>query len=648
MDTYKISNRRYLGSKTRLLPIISSVIQENCKKCSSFFDVFGGTGVVAGHFNHDFKIIENDLLYSNYLSFEAFLGTGKVNKKKINFLISSLNNLVPQKENYYSVNFADTYLSKDNMRKVGAIRDEIERLYLEKEISFREMAVLVTALIYAIDHIANTVGHYDAYRKGADLDKTLILKPLEIYGTDNSNNKIFNTDSNELAKTIKADIAYIDPPYNSRQYADAYHFLENVARNEKPEVEGVARKMDRSALKSKYNTKSAPKAFEELIQALDVKYILVSYNNIGEKANARSNAKISDTEIISALEKRGKVKIFEKEFNSFTAGKTRIEDHKERLFLCEVGLFEQSDRLSNELVKVQSPLNYTGGKFKLLRQLEERFPQDFDVFYDLFCGGCNVGSNVHAKQIVCIDKNKRVIDLLNYLKAHSFAEIDEELRRIINEYGLSDTSKYGYEYYGCNSDNGVGKFNSEKFLKLRSDYNSNSENQIMFLLLIIYGFNNQIRFNRKGEYNLPVGKRDYNKALSRKLQGFMNNIKGKDINFVACDFSEMDLNSINSDKTFFYLDPPYSLGCASYNENGGWSKEDDKRLFAFLEKCNNKGIRFALSNVMEHKGKRNEELLDWCLRNQFNISYLEFSYSNSNYHSLHKSGKSKEVLITNY
>lgn len=649
MDLFKISNRRYLGSKTRLLPFIDKIIQEKCVNCNSFFDVFGGTGVVGGFFNSRYKIIENDILYSNYLSFEAFLGTGKLNKKKVFSMIEIFNNLKPRKDNYYSINFADTYLSESNMRKVGEIRDQIDNLYRSKDISFREMAVLVTSLIYAIDRIANTVGHYDSYRKESALDKELVLKPLEIFGPENANNEIYNMDSNELANLVIADIAYIDPPYNSRQYADAYHFLENVARNEKPPVEGVAKKMDRSSLKSKYNTKSAPKAFEDLVQALNAKYILVSYNNIGEKANARSNAKISDVEIISTLEKRGKVSIFEKEFNSFTTGKTKIENHKERLFLCEVGVYEKSDSLENEENRVQSPLNYTGGKFKLLKQLEEKFPDRIETFYDIFCGGCNVGSNVKANKIICVDKDKQVISLLNYLKNNTFSKVDDELRKTIAEYGLSDTSTYGYEYYGCNSDNGVGKFNSDKFNKLRNTYNSEKrKDPIKFLLLVIYGFNNQIRFNRKGEFNLPVGKRDYNKALCRKLQGFMTNLHNKNIAFIESDFSDIDLSSIDQTNTFFYLDPPYSLGLASYNENGGWDHKEDIRLFSFLEECNKKGIRFGLSNVIEHKGVRNDVLLEWCLKNHFNINYLNYNYSNSSYHSLHKNEKSKEVFITNY
>ena len=167
-------------------------------------------------------------------------------------------------------------------------------------------------------------------------------------------------------------------------------------------------------------------------------------------------------------------------------------------------------------------------------------------------------------------------------------------------------------------------------------------------MLIIFGFNNQIRFNQKGEFNLPVGKRDYNKALRRKLQGFMKNLHEKNITVIDSDFKEINLDNVDSEKSFFYLDPPYSLGLATYNENGGWSHGDDVKLFEFLDKCNERGIRFALSNVMEHKGVRNEALLEWCLKNSLNINYLDYSYSNSNYHKKQKQSNTQEVLITNY
>ena len=83
-------------------------------------------------------------------------------------------------------------------------------------------------------------------------------------------------------------------------------------------------------------------------------------------------------------------------------------------------------------------------------------------------------------------------------------------------------------------------------------------------------------------------------------------------------------------------------------DNGGWTGKDEEDLLNFLKLCDEKQIRFALSNVLEHKGKIHDKLLKWCLSNGFNINYINNSYKNSNYHIKDKSLITREVLITNY
>ena len=187
-----------------------------------------------------------------------------------------------------------------------------------------------------MDKIAKTCGHYDAYRKNAKFEKSLELYVPLATNQNNKENKCFNCDANQLVKNITADIIYIDPPYNSRQYCDAYHLLENVACWKKPEVFGVAKKMNRDGLKSKYCTIEATEAFEELINNIQAKYILLSYNNMADKGNDRSNAKISDEDIMRILSTRGKVSVFCEDYKAFTTGKSVITENKERLFLCKV------------------------------------------------------------------------------------------------------------------------------------------------------------------------------------------------------------------------------------------------------------------------------------------------------------------------
>ena len=370
---------------------------------------------------------------------------------------------------------------------------------------------------------SNTVGHYDAFRRGGDLSKDLIMLPLEVPSlSTNKNNEIYKEDSNELVKHIKCDLVYIDPPYNSRQYCDAYHLLENVATWNKPKVYGVARKMDRTGLKSRYCENSAPRVFDRLIQDLNCKYIIVSYNNMGLKGAGRSQAKISDVDIIRSLEQKGKVTIYETDFNQFTTGKTNVEDHKERLFVCKVGVFDKPENI--EIVEfAKSPLNYTGGKFKLLPELIKRFPDEEGTFIDLFGGGFNVGVNAKNHKIVYNDLSEQTTRLIKLFYKYNTNEIVNKLEELIKKYGLSDSEKNGYEFYGCNSSNGLGQFNKKPFAKLRSDYNSakkSVEKDFMLLLLTIYSFNNQIRFNSSGLYNLPVGKRDFNASTRKNVKIF--------------------------------------------------------------------------------------------------------------------------------
>lgn len=332
----QINNRRYLGSKYKLLDFIWNVVDENCSNIKTVADIFAGTGVVANLFREKGKkIIINDILYSNYLSYMTWFSDDEIDYKKIEELINEFNESVVTEDNYMSINFGNKYFTVDNARKIGFIREKIEEI--SNFLSFREKAVLITSLLYAMDKVANTVGHYDAYRRNLDNTEPIKLLVPEFKDELNKGNLIFKEDANQLVRKIEADLFYIDTPYNSRQYGDAYHLWENVAEWKKPLVTGVAKKMvNRQHLKSDYCTVKAPEVFADLISNIKGKYILVSYNNMGQKGAGRSNAKISSEEIIDILTDRGEVEIFEMDFNAFTTGKTKISNHKEMLYLCTI------------------------------------------------------------------------------------------------------------------------------------------------------------------------------------------------------------------------------------------------------------------------------------------------------------------------
>lgn len=274
---------------------------------------------------------------------------------------------------------------------------------------------------------------------------------------------------------------------------------------------------------------------------------------------------------------------------------------------------------------IKSPLNYTGGKYKLLQEIISLFPKDIDTFVDLFGGGFNVGINVKCNRVIYNDLCSEVVDLLENFYQNSSESIHKEILNKTNKYELNRSL----------NKNEIKLKNN--YLRLREDYNSNP-NWILFYTLVTCSFSNQIRFNSKGEFNLPYGKRYYNNSLQEKLIRFANEIKKKDIVFSNKDFRKHDFEN----SCFVYCDPPYYNSYASYNENGKWSEKDEIELLSFLEGVDKKGIKFALSNNLKYT---NPFLKEW--KEKYNIHYLNADYRNCNYQKIDKS-QDVEVLITNY
>lgn len=277
---------------------------------------------------------------------------------------------------------------------------------------------------------------------------------------------------------------------------------------------------------------------------------------------------------------------------------------------------------------VKSPLNYTGGKYKLLPQLLELFPKQVNTFVDLFAGGGNVSVNVKAEKVVFNDLMWQVPEMLQEFKKIG---VEESLRKIdgyISSYDLSKENKEGY-------------------LALRELYNKGKSDPLMLYTLICYSFNNQIRFNNKGAYNMPFGKdrSSFNPTLREKFIIFVQRLQSMEIQFSSKDFRELDLDTLG-ENDFVYCDPPYLITVASYNENGGWGEQEERDLLAKLDTLDKAGVKFGLSNVFESKGKENIILKEWT--KGYTVHYLDHTYSNCSYHKKDKQSKDIEVFITNY
>lgn len=333
LEKFDLQSRRYIGNKAKLTDWIMEIIHKETEGNDTFIDIFSGTAIVAREAMKTYKnVVLNDILFSNNIAYKAFFDNSKWDSKKIVDIVNEYNTLNPQeiKENYFSKNFGGKFYEKDVSKLIGHIREDIESR--KNELNEKEYAILLTSLIYTIDRLANTVGHFDAYIK-----KPIVKRPLNfrlIQTEDFAGAKIYNEDSNKLVKQLKGDIAYIDPPYNSRQYSRFYHIYENLVKWEKPKLYGVALKPEPENM-SKYCTVKAKDAFKDLVQNLDVKFLAVSYNNTYKSKSKSSKNKIEYDEIVEILNGVGKTKIFEQSHQYFNAGKTDFNDHKEFLFLTK-------------------------------------------------------------------------------------------------------------------------------------------------------------------------------------------------------------------------------------------------------------------------------------------------------------------------
>lgn len=334
-----IENRRYIGSKTKLLTEIERAVKDYLgTEPGRFVDLFAGTGTVAEHFFElGYDVVVNDILYANYVAYQAWMGQGRYDAKKVMSELKRLNKLEGAKleENYFSKIYGGKYFAENDAKKIGYARDLLEEK--RSELTEREYYMLLASLLYAADKIANTVGHFESYLRREPVEKGVELRNLKVHEGGKAKVEIFQEDANKLAEKVWGDVVYIDPPYNARQYINFYHVLENLASWQKPqEFEGDSMKFKRDHLKSGYSRAVAPKLMRDLVQKLKAKLIIVSYNNTYNARSGASNNKIQEEELLEILGEKGEVTVREIDYKEFNAGKTVFLGHKEKLYICEV------------------------------------------------------------------------------------------------------------------------------------------------------------------------------------------------------------------------------------------------------------------------------------------------------------------------
>lgn len=608
---------RYLGNKTRLIKKIEKFLIENNIQGEIFCDLFAGTSTVGDYFKNKHKIIANDFMYYSYQISRAKLLNNTIPefkkfKNKYNQEPFSYFNNIEYKHkanylvtNYFSSKAGRKFFSENNSIKIDGIRLEIEELYKKKIFNEKEYSFLLASLLESATKHANITGTYEAFLKHWDSRaiKNMKYVPLDLNITEKiSKNEIHNCDANYIIRKIAGDILYLDPPYTITEYSSAYHVLETIAKYDYPEIAGITGRRKDNKKKSTFTRKKmALNSFEDIIRQASFKYIVISYSN---------QSIIPLIELENMLEKYSiNNKIIKKVIPFREYKNIRTSKKAEKLF--EVLYFIEKD-----LSVIKSPLNYSGSKDSLIPQIQKYLPGHITTFIDMMGGAFNVGVNITADKVIYNEYNTYVYDIIQMLLNKNKTDIISHIANQIQKFNLQ-------------------KSNSETFREFRKQYNEN-QNPLDLFLLSMFCFQNQLRFNNSKKFNTPVGNCAYNSTIKERLLLFTpktQNIELLNENYQNIDFSKYDKESL------FYFDPPYFITNATYNDGkrgfNGWDSDQESKLLSYLSTLNEKGYKFMLSNIIEHKGKTNHLLKEWIESNEFKVINLE-------------SNGRKEILVINY
>ena len=301
--------------------------------------------------------------------------------------------------------------------------------------------------------------------------------------------------------------------------------------------------------------------------------------------------------------------------------------------------------LTNEYIR--SPIFYMGNKLRLLPKLVPLFPKDVATFYDVFGGSGCVAANAMAERVVYNEINPNIVNLHKMFQENGAEWVDSQITKYIKQYNLNSE---GICVQQNNPNTAEARTHyEENYLKFRDAYNHSQRDIAMLYTLTFYSFSNLIRFNSKNEFNMPYGNRCYTQEHKYIINRWCSALAKRPFEILNRDAFDVlaDVYNSGNTKDFVYCDCPYFNTMAIYNESrafGGWSIDDDYRLFKWLEDLDSHNIRWGLSNVFANKGNVNQHLIDWCTEHNWKVRHLDFTYS-----SLGKgNANSDEVYVSNY
>lgn len=616
---------RYLGNKESMLDEIRAVLQENglLAQRHIFFDALCGSGSVADALKQNYDIIINDNLkwatiYSHGRICAAKCTFDRLGFDPFDFLNKS--STIAQGfiyDNYAPTNSNRMYFTPENAGRIDYFRKQIEQWNSDGKLTEDEYVFLLACLIESVSKVSNTAGVYGAFLKKWDPRalKPISFEKLESHPFAPLSLKVYNDKIENIISSVDCDILYLDPPYTQNQYGTQYHLLETLILDDDPMISPVTGSRKTSSMRSDWSQRYKSNiVFDKVLSCTKARYVILSYNNDGF---------MSKEFIESSMKRYGKPETFtckQVSYKKYRNWKSRnSKEHFEYLFFVE--LKDKSE------IKYESPLNYIGNKAKIIKDIQQYSPATYSSFIDAFAGGFNVGINMPCEKIICNDINHFVVDLISSMSTTSTYDYIMRVKKYIQRFGLE-------------------KGNEAAYNSARAHYNSllpDQRDPKMLFAIIMYGFQQQIRFNGHHEFNNPVGIRWFNDKVLEKLISFSRRIKELNVSFFKMDYFE--LASVLEKDAFIYFDPPYTLTVGSYNDGKrgfkGWSDQQEAMLFEFADDLNSKGIHFMMSYVAEHKGAVNENLLAWIQRKQYRVIQLGDIIGISG-------SRRKEVLILNY
>ena len=616
---------RFLGNKESIVNDIEALLNEKqlLGQRLSFFDAFTGSGSVADHFKQYYDITIND-----NLTWSVLYSRGRICAPSCQFLglgfdpIDFFNNSTEIRHgfmynNYSPANSTRMYFTSENAERIDYFRWQIEEWKNAGVISYDEYCYLLACLIESVSSVSNTAGVYGAFLKKWD---ARALKPIEFLRVPSKPAYPFSVNQyidklENIIEAVDCDIIYLDPPYTQNQYGTQYHLLETLILDDNPEISPITGSRSTAPMRSDWSKEyKAHILFDRVVAKTKAKHIVLSYNNDGF---------MSKTYIEAVLKRYGKPETFtckKISYKKYQNWKSQNENpHFEYLYYIE--------KKNDKDVVYESPLNYIGSKAKVVGTIKANTPKNCRSILDLFGGGFNVGINSNLDSAVYNDINYFVTDLVKSFYLYDTYQYLLFIRKITKKFGLE-------------------KANADAYIKARDYYNSLPEEKRdprILYTIILYGYQQQIRFNSSHEFNNPVGMRWFNDKVLEKMISFSRKIK--EGSYIFFFFFYIELESRINNSTFVYMDPPYRLTTGSYNDGKrgfkGWDSVLENELFEFADRLSKRGIKFMISYVIEHKGKVNETALEWISRNHYRMIELGDIIGISG-------SRRKEVLIVNY